>query len=63
MKYIVELEKNVYLAPWEGEPGRTLIRKNAKVFHSENTASKAILDALNFRSFEDPKVIEIEGRL
>lgn len=63
MKYIVELEKDVFLAPWEGEPGRTLIRKNASVFFDKDDAARALLSALNHRSFDDPRVIAVEGRL
>lgn len=42
MQLIVEIEDGVWLAPWDGDPGRTLVKENAKVFRKESTAIRAI---------------------
>ena len=42
---IVELEKGVYLAPWQGDPGRTLVLGSAKVFANNASAKKALENA------------------
>jgi hypothetical protein len=39
---IVEIQPGCWLAPWTGDPGRTLVRKSAKVFPSEWAARCAI---------------------
>lgn len=44
-KYVVELEKGVWLAPFDGDPGRTLDIKNAKTFEYKMKAQKALLKA------------------
>ncbi len=40
--YIVELQPGCWLAPWSGDPGRTLVRASAKTFDSESAARRAI---------------------
>lgn len=40
--FLVELEAGVYLAPWRGDPGRTLVRGNAKKFKTEVAAKRAL---------------------
>jgi hypothetical protein len=42
-KYIVEFEKGVFLAPWKGDPGRTLIESSAKQFDYKIAAQRALL--------------------
>jgi len=54
--YIVELEKGVWLAPWSGDPGRTLKMCNAKEFKTRRQTCLAIGRALKYRNFKDPKV-------
>jgi hypothetical protein len=49
--YIVELEENVWLADWEGDPGRTIKIDNAKKFGSRKKANKALGEALFYRKF------------
>ena len=49
--YIIELEKGVWLAPWEGDPGRTLDINKAKIFHNKQDAEKALKDARQYRPF------------
>ena len=48
---IVELEKGVYLAPWEGDPGRTLDIRTAKKFKTRKDAEFALMGARNWRPF------------
>lgn len=53
--YIAELEKGVWVAPWVGDPGITIVKANAQIFKKRSTAWKAIEKAEDFRSF--PKAI------
>lgn len=50
--FIVELEASVWLAPWDGDPGRTLARESAKTFRTEAAAHKAIEEARKYRRFK-----------
>lgn len=43
--WIVELDKGCWLAPWGGDPGRTLVRESAKKYRSEHAANCAMLRA------------------
>jgi hypothetical protein len=61
MKWIVELEKNVWIAPWAGDPGRTVKKENAEVFEDKLKASQAITYARVFRPFKNAKVVKVEG--
>ena len=54
--YIVKLEEGVWLAPWEGNPGRTLKIENATKYYIRENAEKALSDALKYRSFSDPEI-------
>ena len=36
MNYIIELEKGVFIATWDGDPGRTLFKETAKTFSKKN---------------------------
>ena len=53
MKYIVELENGVWLADWPGDPGRTLVRENAKQYTTEHGAAIALGMARKFRPFKN----------
>ena len=47
--YIVEFENGGspwWLAGWSGDPGRTVVRENAKVFNSELSAKKALIKCI-----------------
>jgi len=52
-KYTVRLEEGVWLAPWEGDPGRTVIVDYAKRFRSEKNANEALNAARLYRPFKD----------
>lgn len=54
--WIVELEPGVYLAPWRGDPGRTLEAKSALVYDSHPRARLALLAAQKLRPFERARV-------
>jgi hypothetical protein len=64
MKYIVILEQNfpgenVYLAPWRGDPGRTLVESNAKRFKTKRAAEIGMAKARDYRNFLDAEIIEV----
>lgn len=59
MKYIVELEPGVWLAPWDGDPGRTTVKENAKVFDVSYLAKHAGEEAQKYRSFFGWRVVEV----
>lgn len=50
--FIVELETGVWLAPWDGDPGRTQVKEYAKTFKSESAAHKAVEEARRYRRFK-----------
>ena len=58
MKYIVELEKGVWVAPWSGCLGRTIVLENAKTFTSIKSAKTALTKARQFRPFLNATVRE-----
>ncbi len=56
--WTVELEPGVWLAPWAGDPGRTLVKENAKAFHSRSGAEVALSAAREHRPFAKATVSE-----
>jgi len=54
--YIVELDEGVWIADWEGDPGRTLIKDNAKKFGSRGKAKEALTKARLYRKFVMAKI-------
>ena len=59
MKYIVELDKNVWLAAWSGDPGRTLCKGNARIYKSYHEATVALGMARKYRPFKNAECIRI----
>jgi len=57
--YIVELEKGVWIAPWEGDPGRTLEIENAKQYKQRNWAKRGLKMAREYRPFKKAKIRNI----
>lgn len=58
--WIVQLQEGCWLAPWRGDPGRTLLIENAKRFRTENGAKHALSHAKKmfpFRDFSDARVL------
>jgi hypothetical protein len=56
---IVELEPGVWLAPWGGDPGRTLVQNTARRFRSQVAASRALAKARKDRPFPDARIVEV----
>ncbi len=54
--WIVELESGVWLAPIEGDPGRTLKEESATKFVSEDLARWALKGARKYRPFKNARV-------
>jgi len=52
-RYIVQLDFELWLAPWHGDPGRTMVIENAKWFTSRRQAEKALEDARKYWPFPD----------
>lgn len=50
--FIVELEQGVYLATWDGDPGRTKRKCFAKKFKRRLDAEKALEKAREYRPFK-----------
>lgn len=56
MRWVVELCPGCWLAPWSGDPGRTLVVENAKQYKSERGAKIALGHARRFRSLDNARV-------
>lgn len=56
MTYILELEPGVWLADWAGDPGKTLVKENAKTFKTRTDAANALKEAREFETFNDAKI-------
>jgi len=57
--YIVKLEKGVWVAPWSGDPGRTLVQENAQRFRKKHNAQQALTKSRKFRPFISAKVYNV----
>lgn len=57
MEWIVELERETWIAPWPGDPGRTVVIRNARKFGSKRSAEIALMKARGFRPFQNAKII------
>lgn len=60
-RIIVELCKNVWLADWDGDPGRTLHEENAKVFTTLKSARAALLSAREFHPFLSAEIKKVSS--
>ena len=49
--YIVQLDFEVWLAPWKGDPGLTFNIENAQRFSSRARAEAALANARELREF------------
>jgi len=54
--YIVELQKDCWIATWDGDPGRTIVKENAKTFPNKMEADYALVCARVYRPFKDAKI-------
>lgn len=59
-EYIVQLEEGVWLAPWSGDPGRTLVQESAKRYGTKRGASLALREARKCRPFANARVVPVE---
>jgi len=50
--WIVQLEHEVWLAPWDGDPGRTESVESAQRFTSKRQAEAALKRAREYRPFD-----------
>ena len=57
--YIIKLQEGCWIADWEGDPGRTIIKENAKLFHGKRKAANALIRARYYRPFRDAKIVKI----
>jgi hypothetical protein len=55
-RYIVQLERSCWLAPWKGDPGRTTVLTNATRFKSRRLAEQALKQAREYRAFKNAVV-------
>jgi hypothetical protein len=55
--YIVKLEEGVWIAPWNGDPGRTVIEYHAKKFLFSEEAERYIAKARRYRAFPDAEIV------
>jgi len=57
MYFIVELEKNVWIAELHGDPGRTVVKENAQQFDNIHEAGRALEESRKYRPFEKANII------
>ena len=55
--FIVEIEDNCWLAPWSGDPGRTVVEQHAQRFATEHAALMAMVAARTFRPFPSARIV------
>lgn len=57
--WIVELQPGCWLAPWDGDPGRTLVKASAEVFTTRAEASAALDRASDSREWTAPALVPV----
>ena len=57
MTFIVEIQPGCWLADLEGDPGRTLVKENAKHYRTEPAAKAALTRARKFRPLKKAKIV------
>jgi hypothetical protein len=60
MRIILELEEGVYFAEGEGDPPRTTVKENAKVFSSTRDWDAALHQAREYRMFMQSSLINLD---
>jgi len=50
-RWVVEIQPSCWLAPWTGDPGRTCLISNAKLFNTRPAAEKALQRAREYSPF------------
>lgn len=56
IRWVVEIQDGVWIADWDGDPGRTLKEENAKRFFLKSDAEKALTEARKYRPFKNAKI-------
>ena len=56
MSFIAELETNVWIAKGNGDPARTIVKKNARKFKTHLKAEREIINARKYRAFLNAKI-------
>ena len=57
-QWIVEIEPEVWLAKWSGDPGRSVVIECAKRYPSIRSATAALAKARQHRPFRDARIVE-----
>lgn len=58
-RYAIELEPGCWLATWDGDPGRTTVFENAKVFTGWRDATIALEEARSYRVFGMAEIVKV----
>jgi len=53
---VVELEPGCWIAPWSGDPGRTTVKRKARVYKSWRGARIALGLARKYRPFKNAAI-------
>lgn len=61
-RWSVEIEPGVWLAPWSGDPGRTLVAGHARLYATEREAMAGLAAARRYRPFKAARVVAVHGR-
>jgi len=61
VNYVIELEEGVWLAPWDGDPGRTLKKEFADLFYTKHDAEEALRAAREYRPFQNANLQPVHG--
>lgn len=59
--YVVQLYFECWVAPWDGDPGRTCHLEDAQRFNSRKQAERALAKAREYRDFPDAFVDELRA--
>ncbi len=59
MKFVVELQKGVFLSVWKGDPGRTYSLKNARHYDTRTGAKIGLAYARRFRAFKKAQIVDL----
>ncbi len=54
----VLLETGVWIADWEGDPGRTIVEGCAQEFDDIKSANKALESARKYRPFPNAEIVK-----
>ena len=58
-RFIVQLELGVWLARWDGDPGRTMHIENSRWFETREEAEEALREARRCRPFANGRVLQL----